>query len=127
MLFTTVPNWITVISSWPSGTVVKMLACHTGGRGFECPLEQFFFFVFFLHPNLFSLHYITSLFSYLHNLDFFTFFLMLHVFSFLKLYRLTNSTISYFINELLLREDIIIASAHLSIWYSKYMYVLLSE
>ena len=31
-------------SSWPSGAVVKVLACHAGGREFESPLEQFFFF-----------------------------------------------------------------------------------
>ena len=42
---------------------------------------------------------------------------MLHVISFLNLYKLTNCTITYFINELLLKEDIIIASALLSIWY----------
>ena len=28
-------------SSWPSGAVVKVLACHAGGREFESPLEQF--------------------------------------------------------------------------------------
>ena len=34
-------------SSWPSGAVVKVLACHAGGREFESPLEQIFFFFFF--------------------------------------------------------------------------------
>ena len=35
-------------SLWPSGAVVKVLACHAGGREFESPLEQFFFyFIFF--------------------------------------------------------------------------------
>ena len=34
-------------SSWPSGAVVKVLACHAGGREFESSLEQFFFFFFF--------------------------------------------------------------------------------
>ena len=34
-------------SSWPSGAVVKVLACHVGGREFESPLEQIFFFFFF--------------------------------------------------------------------------------
>ena len=33
-------------SSWPSGAVVKVLACHAGGREFESPLEQIFFFFF---------------------------------------------------------------------------------
>ena len=42
-------------SLWPSGAVVilKVLACHAGGREFESPLEQFFFFFFlkiFLSP-----------------------------------------------------------------------------
>ena len=32
-------------SSWPSGAVVKVLACHAGGREFESPLEQNFFFL----------------------------------------------------------------------------------
>ena len=35
-------------SSWPSGAVVKVLACHAGDREFESPLEQFFF-VFLAH------------------------------------------------------------------------------
>ena len=34
-------------SSWPSGAVVKVLACHAGGHEFESPLEQIFFFFFF--------------------------------------------------------------------------------
>ena len=108
VLFTSGPNWITVTLSWPSGTVVKVLAYHAGGHGFEPPLEQFFYFLikrfFFSFSSSFhiqtSFHF-TSLFSYLHNLDvffFFFFFLMLHVFSFLNLYKLTNSTITYFIN-----------------------------
>ena len=77
------PNWITLMSLWPSGAVVKVLACHAGGRGFEPLLEQFFFFFFFYkkifffifysHSNLFSLHYFTSLFSYLQKSDFFFF------------------------------------------------------
>ena len=48
-------------SSWPSGAVVKMLACHTGGREFESPLEQIFFF-FFLKKDIFfsSFHLQTS-------------------------------------------------------------------
>ena len=33
------------MSSWPSGAVVKVLACHAGGREFEAPLEQIFFFL----------------------------------------------------------------------------------
>ena len=64
-------------SLWPSGAVVKVLACHAGGREFESPLEQFFFFFFlifffilFSPSNLFfALVYFS--FSYLHNLDFF--------------------------------------------------------
>ena len=50
-------------SSWPSGAVVKVLACHAGGREFESPLEQifFFFFFFFLKKDFFFnspfLHY----------------------------------------------------------------------
>ena len=32
------------MSSWPSGAVVKVLACHAGGRGFESPLARNFFF-----------------------------------------------------------------------------------
>ena len=32
-------------SSWPSGAVVKVLACHAGGREFESPMEQIFFFL----------------------------------------------------------------------------------
>ena len=39
-------------SSRPSGAVVKVLACHAGGREFESPLEQFFFF-FFLKKDIF--------------------------------------------------------------------------
>ena len=69
-------------SLWPSGAVVKVLACHAGGREFESPLEQFFFFFFFffffLNIFLSSFHLQTSFFalvyfsfSYLHNLDFF--------------------------------------------------------
>ena len=64
-------------SLWPSGAVVKVLACHAGGREFESPLEHFFFF-FFLNIFLSSFHLQTSFFalvyfsfSYLHNLDFF--------------------------------------------------------
>ena len=34
-------------SSWPSGAVVKVLACHAGGREFESPLEQIFYLFFF--------------------------------------------------------------------------------
>ena len=41
-------------SSWPSGAVVKVLACYAGGREFESPLEQiFFFFFFFLKKDIF--------------------------------------------------------------------------
>ena len=67
-------------SSWPSGAVVKVLACHAGGREFESPLEQIFFFFFFFEKRYFlsSFHLQTSFFalvyfsfSYLHNLDFF--------------------------------------------------------
>ena len=36
-----------MMSSWPSGAVVKVLACRAGGREFESPLEQKFFFFFF--------------------------------------------------------------------------------
>ena len=66
------------MSSWPSGAVVKVLACHAGGREVESRLEQFFFF-FFLIKRFFSssFHIQTSFFialfyfsfSYLHNLD----------------------------------------------------------
>ena len=68
-------------SSWPSGAVVKVLACHAGGREFESPLEQIFFFFekryFFSSFHLqtsffFALVYFS--FSYLHNLDFFLLF-----------------------------------------------------
>ena len=45
-------------SSWPSGAVVKVLACHAGGREFESPLEQIFFFKYFLS----SFHLQTSFF-----------------------------------------------------------------
>ena len=56
-------------SSWPSGAVVKVLACHAGGREFESPLEHFFFFLkkdifyplFTFKPFFFALVY----FSYL--------------------------------------------------------------
>ena len=39
-------------SLWPSGAVVKVLACHAGGRKFESSLEQFFsfFFKYFFYP-----------------------------------------------------------------------------
>ena len=49
-------------SSWPSGAVVKVLACHAGGREFESPLEQNFFFFFFLKKDIFfsSFHLQTS-------------------------------------------------------------------
>ena len=55
-------------SSWPSGAVVKVLACQAGGREFEYPLEQFFFFeekfffILFSHSNLFFIAFFTSLF-----------------------------------------------------------------
>ena len=51
-------------SSWPSGAVVKVLACHAGGREFESPLEQFFFFFFFVEKRYFlsSFHLQTSYF-----------------------------------------------------------------
>ena len=62
-------------SSWPSGAVVKVLACHTGGREFESPLEQFFFFILFSHSNLFFIALFYFSFSYLHNLDLIFFFL----------------------------------------------------
>ena len=68
-------------SSWPSGAVVKVLACHTGGREYESRMEQFFFFFFFYSKDLFlsSFHIQTSFFialfyfsfSYLHNLDYY--------------------------------------------------------
>ena len=70
-------------SSWPSGAVVKVLACHAGGREFESPLEQnffFFFFFFFFEKRYFFFLFSPSnlffalvyfSFSYLHNLDFF--------------------------------------------------------
>ena len=63
-------------------------ACHAGGRGFKSPLEHFFFFSSSFHIQT-SFHCSKK----------------------------TYFTITYFINELLLKEDIIIASAHLSIWY----------
>ena len=76
------PNWITVMSSWPSGAVVKVLACHAGGCGFEPPLEHFFFYyykkIFFSSsiPIQTSFHCIILLlfFSYLHKSDFFHFY-----------------------------------------------------
>ena len=45
-------------SLWSSGAVVKVLACHAGGREFESPLEHFFFFfkyffILFSPSNLF--------------------------------------------------------------------------
>ena len=40
-------------SLWPSGAVVKVLACHAGGREFESPLEHFFFFFFFFLKDFF--------------------------------------------------------------------------
>ena len=105
-------------SSWPSGAVVKVLACHAGGREFESPLEQnffffFFFFFFFLKKDIFFLFSPSNLFfalvyfsfsnlffalvyfsfSYLHNLDFF-FQIDLHVISFSNLYKLNNLLIS---------------------------------
>ena len=89
-------------SSWPSGAVVKVLACHAGGREFESPLEQnFFFFFFFEKRYFFSLLSPSNLFfalvyfsfSYLHNLDFF-FQIDLHVISFSNLYKLNNLLIS---------------------------------
>ena len=97
-------------SSWPSGAVVKVLACHAGGREFESPLEQIFFLFFFLRFFLSSFHLQTSFFffalfyfsfSYLHNLDFlfiiiifFFFQIDLHVISFSNLYKLNNLLIS---------------------------------
>ena len=41
------------MSSWPSGAVVKVLACHAGGREFQSPLEQIFFFFFFFEKRFF--------------------------------------------------------------------------
>ena len=71
--------WSAKTSSWPSGAVVKVLACHAGGREFESPLEQIFFFFFFEKRYFFFLFSPSNLFfalvyfsfSYLHNLDFF--------------------------------------------------------
>ena len=90
-------------SSWPSGAVVMVLACHAGGREFESPLEQIFFFLkkdifyplFTFKPLFFALVYFS--FSYLHNLDFFYYCFFqtdLHVISFSNLYKLNNLLIS---------------------------------
>ena len=57
--------WSAMTSSWPSGAVVKVMACHAGGREFESPLEQnFFFFFFFFGKKIFlsSFHLQTSFF-----------------------------------------------------------------
>ena len=94
-------------SLWPSGAVVKVLACHAGGREFESPLEQFFFFFFFFFLNIFlsSFHLQTSFFCISLLLFFlsaqFRIFLLLlffqidlHVISFSNLYKLNNLLIS---------------------------------
>ena len=55
-------------SSWPSGAVVKVLACHAGGREFESPLEQifFFFFFFFFEKKIFFILFSPSNLFFLH-------------------------------------------------------------
>ena len=58
-------------SSWASGAVVKVLACHAGGREFESPLEQFFFFFFEKRYFLSSFHLQTSFFFALVYFSFF--------------------------------------------------------
>ena len=89
-------------SLWPSGAVVKVLACHAGGREFESPLEQFFFFFFFFFKYFFILFSPSNLFFCISLLLFFLsaqfrFFLLLlffqidlHVISFSNLYKLNN-------------------------------------
>ena len=89
-------------SSWPSGAVVKVLACHAGGREFESPLDQIFFF-FFLKKIFFILFSPSNLFFFCISLllfflsaQFRFFFIIfffqidLHVISFSNLYKLNN-------------------------------------
>ena len=89
-------------SSWPSGAVVKVLACHAGGREFESPLEPFFFFFFFFEKRYFFFPLFTfkplfciSLFLFFLSAQFRFFFQIdLHVISFSNLYKLNNLLIS---------------------------------